>query len=181
VVGFPPDILSALIHICQQHNYVMPSVYQAEYNVLTRGMEKKILPLLRAHNIAYHGYCPLAAGFLTGKFTRGEYAGTRFASDHPLHEIFWRRYDDPVLHDAVNRIDTLGKSLGGITVREAALRWVFHHSPLRGGDGVITGCTLIEQIEENAATIRRGPLPQEMCCLLDEIWASLEETRKDIV
>ncbi|KAF3396851.1 Aflatoxin B1 aldehyde reductase member 3 [Talaromyces pinophilus] len=145
-------------------------------------MTMNILPLLRLHNIAYRAYCPLAAGFLTGNFTRGEYAGTRFASDHPLHEIFWRRYDNENLHNAVRRIESLGKAFGGITVREVALRWAFHHSCLSAnGDGIIMGCTSVAQIEENVITVKQGPLPQEMCNLLNDIWESLEESRKDII
>ena len=157
-----------------------PLIYQGEYNVITRGMERKILPLLRANDMAYYAHCPLAAGFLTGNFTKGQYAGTRFAVDHPLHSIFHQRYDVPALHEAVRKLEVAGRQ-HDISVRELSLRWIFFHSVLGPGDGVITGCTSIEQIRENAQSIAHGPLPEILVEGVEEIWNSLAEGRSGVL
>lgn len=143
-------------------------------------MEKKILPILRAHNMAYYAHCPLAAGFLTGNFTKGQHAGTRFAVDHPLHHIFHQRYDVPALHEAVKKLEVAGRKYD-ISVRELSLRWIFFHSVLGPGDGVITGCTSVEQIRENAQSIAQGPLPEDVVESVDEIWNSLAEGRSGLL
>lgn len=136
--------------------------------------------MLRSHGIAYYAHCPLAAGFLTGNFTKGTFAGTRFASDHPLHHVFHERYDNEVLHEAISKIDTVGAEFG-ISVREVALRWIFHHSTLRKEDGVITGCTTLQQIEENGYSIRRGSLPEKLVKLANDIWDSLKVERGELL
>jgi aflatoxin B1 aldehyde reductase len=179
-VGFEPDQLQAFLDVASKHNRVKPTVYQGEYNILTRGLEKKILPLLRANGVSYYAHCPLAAGFLTGKFTNDRHAGTRFATDHPLHKVFHDRYDVPALHEAVKTLERVGESRG-ISVRDASLRWIFYHSALRGDDGVITGCTTLEQIRENAESVARGSLPDDMVKVAEEIWNALSASRGDLL
>jgi aryl-alcohol dehydrogenase-like predicted oxidoreductase len=45
-------------------------VVQDEYNLLTREKEEKFIPYLRKHSIGFIPYFPLAAGLLTGKYTK---------------------------------------------------------------------------------------------------------------
>lgn len=45
-------------------------VVQDEYNLLTREKEEKFIPYLRKNNIGFIPYFPLAAGLLTGKYTK---------------------------------------------------------------------------------------------------------------
>jgi len=62
-----------------------------------------------------------------------------------------------------------------ITQMEACLRWVVHHSPLRKGDGVILGVRNKQQLEENVASIRRGPLPVELIKCFEDVWESVQD------
>ncbi|CAG8971539.1 hypothetical protein HYALB_00005435 [Hymenoscyphus albidus] len=180
VVGFQPDQLQDFLEVARINNRIRPTVYQGEYNNLTRGMEEKILPLLRAQGISYYAHCPLAAGFLTGNFTHGKYAGTRYATDHPLHHVFHERYDNEALHQALLEIENAGVE-HGIPVHEVALRWIFHHSSLEKEDGVITGCTNLQQIKENGELIRRGPLPEDVVEIVGKVWRSLKAERGELL
>jgi len=47
-------------------------VIQSEYSLLERGVEQEVLPYCRAHNVGFIPYYPLASGFLTGKYRRGQ-------------------------------------------------------------------------------------------------------------
>ncbi|KAF2185673.1 Aldo/keto reductase [Zopfia rhizophila CBS 207.26] len=79
-----PAVLEKILHLCEQKGWQKPSYYQGNYNLVTRGMEMKLLPILRAHGISYNGFQPLAAGFLTGKLVNNQHAGTRFGNKNPL-------------------------------------------------------------------------------------------------
>ncbi len=47
-------------------------VIQSEYNLLKRHVEREVLPYCRSHRLGFIPYYPLAGGFLTGKYSRGE-------------------------------------------------------------------------------------------------------------
>lgn len=47
-------------------------VIQSEYSLLERKVEQDVLPYCRAQNVGFIPYFPLAGGFLTGKYKRGQ-------------------------------------------------------------------------------------------------------------
>ena len=49
-----------------------PALAQNSYSLLDRADEQEVLPLCRAHGVAYEAFSPLAGGWLTGKYRRGE-------------------------------------------------------------------------------------------------------------
>jgi len=49
-----------------------PAVVQNSYSLLRREDEEDVLPLCAEHGIAYQAFGPLAGGWLTGKYRRGE-------------------------------------------------------------------------------------------------------------
>jgi aryl-alcohol dehydrogenase-like predicted oxidoreductase len=49
-----------------------PALVQNSYSLLDRADEQEVLPLCREHGVAYEAFSPLAGGWLTGKYRRGE-------------------------------------------------------------------------------------------------------------
>jgi aryl-alcohol dehydrogenase-like predicted oxidoreductase len=49
-----------------------PAAVQNGYSLLQRGDEHEMLPLCARHSVAYLAFSPLAGGWLTGKYRRGE-------------------------------------------------------------------------------------------------------------
>jgi aryl-alcohol dehydrogenase-like predicted oxidoreductase len=49
-----------------------PAVVQDSYSLLERGDELDVIPLCAERGVAYCAYSPLAGGWLTGKYRRGE-------------------------------------------------------------------------------------------------------------
>jgi aryl-alcohol dehydrogenase-like predicted oxidoreductase len=47
-------------------------VIQSEYNMVNRHVEREVLPYCRAHQVGFVPYYPLAGGFLTGKYEKGQ-------------------------------------------------------------------------------------------------------------
>lgn len=56
VSNFPPALLEETLALCEEHGWAKPTWYQGVYNVTTRGMETKLLPILRAHGMRFVGY-----------------------------------------------------------------------------------------------------------------------------
>ena len=47
---------------------VLPTVYQGAYNVITRDMEREIVPVARHFGLRLYMYNPLAGGLLSGRY-----------------------------------------------------------------------------------------------------------------
>lgn len=144
-------------------------------------MEAQLLPLLRQHNMSYVAFRPVAAGFLTGKLISGNAEGTRLASDNPLGS----RLADGVFGSEKLRHETWAfvKKVEerGMAPLEVALRWIYWHSPLAEGDGVILGASKVAQIEQNVASMDRGPLNADVLQIVDELWENLKEERGNVL
>lgn len=49
-------MLEDMLRQCEEKNLKKPSCYQGDYNLVTRGMETKLLPILRSHGITYNAF-----------------------------------------------------------------------------------------------------------------------------
>lgn len=58
------------------------------------------------------------------------------------------------------------------SMTSAALRWMYHHSQLKGtyGDAVILGMSSLEQLEQNLACVEEGPLEPVVVDAFDQAW-----------
>ena len=54
--NFPPEVLEKTLRLCEEKGLQKPSCYQGDYNLVTRGMETKLLPILRAHGMTYNAF-----------------------------------------------------------------------------------------------------------------------------
>ncbi|KAL8648175.1 MAG: hypothetical protein Q9210_005140 [Variospora velana] len=165
---------------CEKNGWKKPTVYTGQYNAVCRGMEKDLLPLLRRHGIAYVAYSPLASGFLTGNLSLGnDLTGTRFGEGHYIGAFYRPMYDKPAMHAAIQELHAFLEPRG-VTMAEAALRWLFHHSALGPDDALILGATKLAQIESNMSQIKKGPLTEETVEMFDKTWDKYsDESLKD--
>ena len=98
-----------------------PSAIQNSYSLLERGDEEELLPLCAERDVAYLAFSPLAGGWLTGKYRRGEAypTGSRMTQRPEPYEPFTR--------DAVfDRLDRLRAFAGarGLSMAGVALAWL---------------------------------------------------------
>ncbi|KAI1779078.1 putative oxidoreductase [Hypoxylon cercidicola] len=180
VSNMPPATLEKMLQLCEQHGWQKPSCYQGQYNLVTRGMETKLLPLLRAHGVRFNAFRSVAVGFLTGKAVNNATAGTRFSADNPLGAAIQHAFGAPDLHAAVKKFDVETRARGAAPL-EVAIRWIVHHSVLGEEDGVILGASKTSQVVETVELARKGPLSDDLLKLTDELWDAVKETRGEII
>jgi aflatoxin B1 aldehyde reductase len=158
-----------ILNICAKHGFVQPSVYQGGYNALARAGEKELFPLLRQHSIAFYAYSPLAGGFFSRPATelRSPPSGSRMDQ----MSVFSAMYVNDLSLDIHEQL-TKACSGEGLTLKEATLRWLMHHSILGKDDGVILGASSAEQMEENIAACEGGPLPSGVVDGFEQAWTS---------
>jgi len=98
-----------------------PQAIQNSYSLLAREDEQELLALCAEREVAYLAFSPLAGGWLTGKYRRGEPfpAGSRM-SQRPEP---YRRLVTSQTFDALARLQAMASSRG-ISVAGLALAWL---------------------------------------------------------
>ncbi len=97
---------------------------QNSYSLLDRSDEREMLPLCADHHLGYTPYSPLAGGWLTGKYTRGNAypPGSRMTMRPEPYEPFERIETFDALERLRAEAGRRGVSMAGL-----ALAWVASH------------------------------------------------------
>lgn len=109
-----------------------------------------------------------------------EHQGTRMSDDNPLGKAMQQVYADEVLRQAVKKFDAEVRAQGLLAL-EVALRWGLYHSALGDEDAIILGASKETQIVESVSLIQKGRLPAAILTLTDELWATVNESRANVL
>ena len=160
--------------ICKSNKYVLPTVYQGGYNPILRTTEAVRLPLFRKLGIAFYAYSPLAGGFLAKPLDQilNPAEGSRFEAMSVFGDIYCN-------DDFINGVEQLNVVLKrhDMTTRNAALRWLRHHSALQDEDAIVLGASSVEQAAQNLADCDAGPLPEDVIEAMETLWESVKYTK----
>lgn len=133
---------------------------QSEFSLWERGVEEKLLPVLRELGIGFVAYSPIGRGFLSGKIT----------SPDDLEASDWRRtnprFSPENLGHNMRLVEMVREiaSTHDATPAQVALAWLLR----RGCDIVpIPGTCHVRHLEENADAVGLK--------LADSIWGALDE------
>lgn len=120
---FPAEELVEACWAAERRGVAGPHTEQPPYSILTRGIERDVLPTCGRHSIGVIVWSPLAGGWLTGKYRRGAAApeGSR-ATTNPDH------FDGSNLAklDAVEALGALADG-AGLTLTQLALAFTLEH------------------------------------------------------
>ena len=163
--------------ICIKNGWVRPTAYQGVYSAIHRSVEAELFPCLRHYEMGFYAFSPLAGGYLTSRYHRGDTSsiedGSRFDPKTGQGQQYQKRFMNDKMFDALDIIRAAA-SKHSLTEAECALRWIMHHSKLEKahGDTVIIGASSIKHLEENLRDFERGPLPEDVVAALDLAWTS---------
>lgn len=129
---------------------------QNQYSLLDRRVERDVVPVCERYGLSLLPYFPLASGFLTGKYRRGEAPppGTRLAAAGPMAERIMTERNWAVLEKLEQFAAARGK-----TVLDVALAWLAAQPSV---DCVIAGATRPEQVEANVRALEWKMTPEEV-------------------
>jgi aryl-alcohol dehydrogenase-like predicted oxidoreductase len=95
-----------------------PQAVQNEHSLLARGDEADVLPLCAGGEVAYLVFSPLAGGWLTGKYRRGEAfpAGSRMTQRPGPYASFTTEQTFDRLERFSQMADQAGRSMAGLSL-----------------------------------------------------------------
>ena len=167
--NFPAWMVADVWHICDRHGWVRPTVFEGVYNPLTRRAEAELNDCLNSFGMRFYAYNPMCGGLLTGRYGRFEDAPAdgRFTHRPNYQGRYWKRS----FFDAVELIKAAA-SRQGMSSIEATYRWLAYHSMLNGdrGDAILVGASKLHHLEQNMATVKAGPLPQDVVEAFERAW-----------
>lgn len=129
---------------------------QPQYSIFARSIEQDVLPACRRHRMAVIPWSPLAGGWLTGKYQRGQEppAGSRYDPTSPFMQGTVSSAEDrssPARFDAVDALRGVADQ-AGITLTELAMAFVSSHPAITS---TIIGPRTMKHLEDalNAADV----------------------------
>ncbi|MDA0789839.1 MAG: aldo/keto reductase [Proteobacteria bacterium] len=142
---------------------------QPRYNILYRDIETELLPLVRDQGLGVLVYNPLAGGFLSGKYTKGQAPeeGTRFTLGSAA-ERYQGRYWNEYQFDAVERLKKVVQARDQNMV-SVAVAWVLAQP---GITSAIIGASRPEQLAANLSALD-VVFDDELSEACDAAWWSL--------
>jgi aryl-alcohol dehydrogenase-like predicted oxidoreductase len=158
-----PQLRSAL-EASERDGLVRYEWVQNSYSLLDREAEREVLPLCAEHGLGFTPFSPLAGGWLTGKYRRGEPApdGSRMTMrPEPYHHLV----DDDAVWNGLEGLARLAEARG-TTSATLALAWLLAEPRLTG---LVTGSRGPEQLSEPLAALAT-PLSAEDQAELTELF-----------
>ena len=149
---FPAEELVEAHWAAERRGLAGPHTEQPPYSIFGRGIESSVLPTAHRYGMGVLVWSPLAGGWLTGKYRRGESAppGSR-ADTNPDH------FDvgNEAKFDAAERLATIAVE-AGISLTHLALAWVVEHPAVTTA---LIGPRTIDQLHDllGAAALRLDP------------------------
>ncbi|KAJ5763866.1 hypothetical protein N7533_002547 [Penicillium manginii] len=154
--NFKADEVEEVIRVAKENNFVLPTVYQGNYNAVARRTETEIMPTLRKNNISFYAYSPIAGGFLTK--TPEQLLAGGGGTMGPVRHLHCQNET-------------------GISQAELAYRWVAYNSLLEPGlgDGIVIGARFGLQLDQALEALERGPLSEGLATRIESLWEDIKD------
>jgi aryl-alcohol dehydrogenase-like predicted oxidoreductase len=136
---------------------------QPPYSLLVRGIERDVLPTCQRHGIGVIPWSPLAGGWLSGRWRKGQAPPPSTRSDRIPARYDLSRPENQRKLDAAEALAQLAEELG-VTLIRLAIAFTLHHPAVTAP---IIGPRTMEQLESQ--------LGAEQLTLTDEVLDRIDE------
>jgi aryl-alcohol dehydrogenase-like predicted oxidoreductase len=140
---------------------------QPPYSILARGAEADVLPVCEKYGMGVLAWSPLAGGWLTGKYRRGEEppAGSRAARGRIPDRFQFDRPENQLKFDAVEQLSKVASD-SGRSLTHLSVAWVLSHPAVTAA---IIGPRTPDQLADLLAAPDVGPLDEDILDRIDAV------------
>jgi aryl-alcohol dehydrogenase-like predicted oxidoreductase len=137
----------------QLHSFITE---QSRYHILDRRIEEELVPLCQAYKVGIIPWAPLAGGFLTGKYHRGEKAPADWRLSTPI--LIYGNLLTEESYRKLAKLEAFATGRGH-TVGELAIAWLLAKPWV---STIIAGARSVEQVKSNLGAVGRKLTPEEV-------------------
>jgi aryl-alcohol dehydrogenase-like predicted oxidoreductase len=143
--------LATALGVSRAHGWEPYVSVQPQYSLVTRDIEREVLPLAEYSGLAVLPWSPLGGGLLSGKYRPEEAppADTRATDATPSSALMRLRLAEKRNFVVARAVRDVAERLGR-TMAQVALNWVIHRP---GVTAPILGARTVGQIEDNLGAI----------------------------
>jgi len=148
--NFTASQLTRAIMLSHMHGWERFDCLQPEYSLLVRSTEWELLPVCRSEGIGVIPWSPLAGGWLTGKYRRGQPPSpeSRVGRADRWDDLPEQRESERTW-GIIDALLEISQSLGK-TPAQVALNWLLRKP---GVTAPITGARTLAQLEDNLGSV----------------------------
>ena len=170
VSNYPAWKIALMLGMAKQHGWHAIVSDQPRYNILYREIESELLPLCMDQGIGIMAYNPLAGGFLTGRYVKGQewQEGTRFGLAQGAGENYRNRYWKDPQFDVVSELQQFFAERGR-NLAQVAVNWALTRP---GVTSAIVGASRADQIKETLPAVDLELTAEELA-LCNQAWFKL--------
>lgn len=150
--------------ICEKYNLEKFIAVEPPYNLLTRDIEKDLLPYCQQEELGVLTYSALGSGFLTGKYVRN--APPPAGSKLSARQLERKNEKD---FATVQQLESVAKEVG-VPLHKLAIAWILKNPLITAP---IIASSKVEQVEENCQLTEVK--------ISDEIYRKLNEITQDYI
>jgi aryl-alcohol dehydrogenase-like predicted oxidoreductase len=151
--NFDAEQLAEAIELSELEGLARYEWVQNAYSLLERADRESVLPVCRQHGLGYEAFSPLAGGWLTGKYRRGQEPppGSRMSQRPGPYE----NYRSERVFDALEEFERTAAARGSST-SALALAWLLAHEDVTA---VVVGPGRVDHLApvEEAQALRLSP------------------------
>jgi aryl-alcohol dehydrogenase-like predicted oxidoreductase len=129
--------------LAEMHGWESFVSIQPHYNMLERQIERELIPYCQFANVGILPYFPLAGGFLSGKYTRGQAPA---ADTRGARSPYVQKFMTDANFDLLDQLRPLAAAHQR-SLTDLAIAWLLAQPQIAS---VISGATRPEQVEANA-------------------------------
>lgn len=156
--NYPAWRLMRALWASDKHDLARYDSFQPHYHLLNRAeFERELAEVCRTYEIGVIPYSPLAGGFLTGKYRRGE--GAPENSRGQTSERIKEYMQNDKAWELLDVMEEIGKEKGGASISQIALAW---HLSMPVITSPIIGPKNMEQFEDNIGAVGMRLSEEEM-------------------
>ncbi len=160
---FPPAAIVEAQWVAERRARERFRCEQPPYSLLVRGIEADVLPVCRDYGMGVISWSPLAGGWLSGRWRKGQETPTSSRAERLPHRFDLSIPGNQRKLDAVEQLAQLAEE-AGMTLIEMALAFVINHP---GVTSAILGPRTMEQLESQ--------LPAADVTLSDDLLDRIDE------
>jgi aryl-alcohol dehydrogenase-like predicted oxidoreductase len=146
---FPADMIVESQWVAERRCRERFVCEQPPYSLLVRGIEADVLPVCERYGMGVITWSPLAGGWLSGRYRKGEEMPTSHRAQRLPHRYDMSLAENQRKLDAVEKLSALAED-AGLSLVEMALAFVIEHPAVTAA---ITGPRTMEHLESQLSAL----------------------------